>query len=85
MVINSNLEALSSTDNLNASQSRLARSLARISSGSKLPFDDAAGLSVGTKMDAQVHRINAAKSNVANATSFVQTQDGYLTKIGKVL
>jgi flagellin len=85
MVINSNLEALSSTDNLNASQSRLARSLARISSGSKLPFDDAAGLSVGTKMDAQVHRINGAKSNVANATSFVQTQDGYLTKIGKAL
>ena len=85
MVINSNIAAMSSTDNLNASQARLAKSLNRISSGSKLPADDAAGMAVGTKMDAQIHRISAANSNVANATSFVQTQDGYLSKIGKAL
>jgi len=85
MVINSNLAALTGSDNLNTNQSRLTRSLARISSGSKLLTDDAAGMAVGTKMDAQVHRINGAKSNVANATSFVQTQDGYLSKIGKAL
>ena len=85
MVINNNLAALSSSDNLTTNQARLARSLARISSGSRLPSDDAAGLAVGTKMDAQVHRINGARSNVSNATSFVQTQDGYLKKIGKAL
>ncbi len=85
MVINNNLAALSSSDNLTTNQARLARSLARISSGSRLQPDDAAGMAVGTKMDAQVHRINGAKSNVANATSFVQTQDGYLKKVGKAL
>ena len=85
MVINSNLAALTGSDNLNTNQARLTRSLSRISSGSKLLTDDAAGMAVGTKMDAQVHRINGAKSNVANATSFVQTQDGYLSKIGKAL
>ena len=85
MVITNNLAALSSSDNLNTNQTRLTRSLARISSGYKLPTDDAAGMAVGTKMDAQIHRINGAKSNVANATSFVQTQDGYLSKIGKAL
>ena len=85
MVINNNLAALSSSDNLTTNQARLARSLSRISSGSKLPSDDVAGLAVVTKMDAQVHRINGARSNVANATSFVQTQDGYLKKIGKAL
>ena len=85
MVINNNLSALSSSNNLNANQVRLTQSLARISSGFKLPTDDAAGMAVGTKMDAQVHRINGAKSNVSNATSFVQTQDGYLSKIGKAL
>ncbi len=85
MVINNNLAALSSSDNLTTNQARLTRSLARISSGSKLPTDDAAGMAVGTKMDAQIHRINGAKSNVSNATSFVQTQDGYLSKIGKAL
>lgn len=87
MVINTNLAAMSSSSSLNASQTRLSRSLARISSGSKLvqPGDDAGGQAVAGKMDAQIHRLQAAKSNVANATSFVQTQDGYLKKIGKAL
>ena len=85
MVITSNLAALNSSDNLNSNQARLTASLARISSGTKLLTDDAAGMAVGTKMDAQVHRINGAASNVANATSFVQTQDGYLSKIGTAL
>ena len=85
MVINNNLAAMSSGENLSTSQSRLAKSLARISSGSKIvqPGDDAAGLAVGTKLDAQVNRIAGAKANVANATSFIQTQDGYLKKIVK--
>lgn len=87
MVINTNLAAMSSSSSLNTSQSRLAKSLARISSGSKLiqPGDDAGGQAVAGKMDAQIHRLQAAKSNVANASSFVQTQDGYLKKIGKAL
>jgi len=87
MVINNNLAAMSSSDNLSTAQSRLAQSLARISSGSKIvqPGDDAAGLAMGTRLDAQIHRIAGAKSNVANATSFVQTQDGYLKKVGKAL
>jgi len=35
--------------------------------------------------DAQINRIGAASSNVANATSFNQTQDGFLQKVGKAL
>ena len=87
MVINQNIAAMNSSDNLNASQTRLAKSLARISSGSKIvqPADDAAGLAVTTKMDSQIHRIAGAKANVANASSFVQTQDGYLGKVAKAL
>jgi flagellin len=87
MVINTNLAAESSSHNLSTSQARLAQSLARISSGSKIvqPADDAAGLAVSTKLDAQIHRIQGARANVANATSFVQTQDGYLKKIAKAL
>jgi flagellin len=65
----------------------LARSLARLSSGSKIvnPSDDAAGLAVASRLDAQVLRLNAARSNVGNAVSFTQTQDGYLKKIAKAL
>ncbi|MCZ7637246.1 MAG: hypothetical protein M5U12_15180 [Verrucomicrobia bacterium] len=61
--------------------------MSRLSSGSRImqPADDAAGLAVSTKLDAQIHRIQGARANVSNATSFVQTQDGYLKKIGQAL
>jgi flagellin len=65
----------------------LSKSLARLSSGSRIvsPADDAAGLAVATRLDAQVNRMKAARSNVGDAISFTQTQDGYLSKIAKAL
>ena len=87
MVINTNITAQTAASNLQQSQSMLAKSLARLSSGSKIvnPSDDAAGLAVASRLDAQVQRLAAARSNVNNAVSFTQTQDGYLKKIGKAL
>jgi flagellin len=87
MVINTNVSASSSARLLSDSSNSLAKSLTRLSSGSKItsPEDDAAGLAVSTKFDAQVNRIAAANSNVGNAVSFSQTQDGYLQKVGKAL
>lgn len=87
MVINTNLAAQTSANNLSASSAALSRSLARLSSGSKIvnPYDDAAGLAVSMRLDAQVQRTEAAKSNVANAMSFTQTQDGYLKRVSKAL
>ena len=71
MVINTNIEAQIAASNLQTSQARLGKSLARLSSGSKIidPSDDAAGLAVAMRLDAQVQRLNAAKSN-AEATPF---------------
>jgi len=65
----------------------LAKSLARLSSGSKItsPADDAAGMAVSMRFDAQINRVGAARNNVANAISFSQTQDGFLQKVGKAL
>ncbi len=87
MVINTNIAAQAASANLQQSQTMLAKSLARLSSGSKIvdPSDDAAGLAVSSRLDAQVGRLGAAGSNVGNAISFIQTQDGYLTKIGSAL
>jgi flagellin len=85
MVINTNTTAQNSANNFAGSSAMLAKSLARLSSGSKIvdPADDAAGLAVASRLDAQVRRSDAAKANVANAVSFTQTQDGYLKKIAK--
>ena len=87
MVINTNTSAQVSANNLAASNTALSRSLARLSSGSKIvnPSDDAGGLAVASRLDAQVQRLGAAKNNVGNAVSFTQTQDGYLKKITKAL
>lgn len=87
MVINTNITAQVSANNLQTSQSQLSKSLARLSSGQKIvnPSDDAAGLAVASRLDAQIQRTNAAKTNVSNAISFTQTQDGYLKKIAKAL
>jgi flagellin len=87
MTINTNTTAQVAAGNLQMSQANLGKSLARLSSGSKInnPSDDAAGLAVAMRLDAQVQRIGAASSNVGNAVSFTQTQDGYLKKIGNAL
>lgn len=87
MVINTNTSAQMSAHLLAESSGMLAKSLARLSSGSKIvsPEDDAAGLAVSTRFDAQINRISAAAANVGNAISFNQTQDGFLKKVSKAL
>ena len=85
MVINTNIEAQATANNLNASQLQLAKSLSRLSSGSKIivPSDDAAGLAVSSRLNSQIKRLDSALSNVVNAVSFTQTQDGFMKTIDK--
>jgi flagellin len=87
MVINTNTSAINSSRLLGASSSMLAKSLARLSSGSRIisPEDDAAGLAQSIKFDAQINRNEAANVNIGNAISFSQTQDGFLQKVQKAL
>ena len=87
MVINTNIAAQTGARLLGESTTALNKSLARLSSGLKIvsPEDDAAGLAVSSRFDAQINRVNAVSTNVSNAISFSQTQDGYLKKIAKAL
>jgi len=87
MVINTNTTAARGARFLADSTSNLQKSLAKLSSGSKIvePQDDAAGLAVSSRFDAQINRTEATRSNIGNAISFKQTQDGYLAKVGKAL
>ncbi len=82
-----NVTALAASDARATHETALSKSIARLSSGKKIinPADDAAGLAMASHMEAQVNRLAAAKSNVANGVSFTQVQDGYLQKVGKAL
>ena len=86
-VINTNINALVGARNLNHSQEMLGKSLTRLSSGSKIvtPSDDAAGLAVSEKLDAQSRRVKAATTNVQNAVSYIQTADGFMGGMTKIL
>jgi len=87
VVINTNYAATVASNNLAASNSSLQKSLNRLSSGSKIvnPSDDAGGLAVSMKFSAAAKRSAAAATNIGNAVSFLQTQDGVLKVSGKVL
>ncbi len=86
-VINTNIQAIAGARTLSRSQEMLGRSLTRLSSGSKIvnPSDDAAGLAVSEKLDAQSRRVKAATTNVQNAISYVQTADGFMSGMTKIL
>jgi flagellin len=87
VVINTNYAASVASNNLATSSSMLQKSLNRLSSGSKIvnPADDAGGLAVSMKLSAAAVRQGAVASNLGNAVSLLQTQDGALKVTGKVL
>jgi flagellin len=73
--------------NLNNTNTNLQRSLTRLSSGTRInsSVDDAGGLAVSMKLSAAIRRTEATQSNVNNAISLLQTQDGVLKSAEKVL
>ncbi len=87
VVINTNYAATVASNNLATSNSMLQKSLNRLSSGSKIvnPSDDAGGLAVSMKLSAAAVRQGAVASNIGNAVSLLQTQDGALKVTGQVL
>jgi flagellin len=85
--LNTNMAAISAAGNLDNSTNELNNALAQLSSGSKIvtPADDPAGLAESIALTAQIGETNATNSNVSNALSFAQTQDGYLQQVGTAL
>jgi len=87
VVINTNYSATVASNNLAASNSMLQKSINRLSSGSKIvsPSDDAGGLAVSMKLSAAARRQGAVASNIGNAVSLLQSQDGAMKVTAKVL
>ena len=87
IVINTNTAAENTATLLSQSSNMLNQSLARLSSGSQItsPADDSAGLAVSMNLVAQEGENTAASNNIADAVSFNQTQDGYLSQVTSAL
>jgi len=86
-VINTNLISLNAQRNLSATQSVLATSIQRLSTGLRVNSakDDAAGLAIAERMNAQVRGMNVAQRNANDAISLSQTGESALGKIGDML
>jgi len=82
--INTNLVSLNAQRNLTMSQSSLATSMQRLSSGLRVNSakDDAAGLAIAERMNSQVRGMNVAMRNANDAISLSQTAEGALGKVG---
>ena len=82
-VINTNIMSLNAQRNLSATQSALATSVQRLSTGLRVNSakDDAAGLAIAERMNTQVRGMNVAIRNANDAISLAQTAEGALSKI----
>ena len=82
-IINTNIMSLNAQRNLSATQSALATSVQRLSTGLRVNSakDDAAGLAIAERMNTQVRGMNVAVRNANDAISLAQTAEGALSKI----
>jgi len=82
--LNTNLISVNAQRNLGSSQSALATSMQRLSSGLRVNSakDDAAGLAIAERMNAQLRGMNVAMRNANDAISLSQTAEGALGKVG---
>ena len=87
MTINTNVVSLNAQRNLTTSQSSLATSMQRLSSGLRVnsAYDDAAGMAIADRMNAQIRGINVAVRNANDGISLAQTAEGALSKVGDAL
>ena len=85
--INTNVMSLNAQRNLASNSVNLATSIQRLSSGLRVNSakDDAAGLAIAERMNAQVRGMNVAIRNANDAISLAQTAEGALGKIGDAL
>lgn len=87
VVISTNSAATIASANLSASNAMLKKSLARLSSGSKIvnASDDAGGVAVAARLSSAAKRTGAIQTNISNAVAFLQHQDSNLKTIEKML
>jgi flagellin len=85
--INTNSISLNAQRNLSSTQSAMATSMQRLSSGLRINTakDDAAGLAISDRMNAQVKGMNVAIRNANDAVSMLQTADGAAGKLTDML
>jgi flagellin len=87
MRINTNVNSINAQRNLQVSGYALSKALERLSSGKRVnrAGDDAAGLAIGQKLQAQVRGLSQAIRNAQDGISLIQTAEGALDESQSIL
>lgn len=87
MRINCNISSIIARNALNNNDTRLSDSIKRLSSGLKInsAADDAAGLAISLKMNAQIKSLQRANQNANDGVSVVNTADGAMSEVHDIL
>ncbi len=87
LTVNTNLEAMDANRNLNSTESMLAQSMQRLSSGLRInsAADDVAGYAISQRLQGQVNGLNQATQNSQDAVSLAQTAQGSLNDVTQML
>lgn len=87
MRVNHNISALRANTSLRKTESLLAKSSERLSSGYKInhAYDDSAGFSIAKKMNTQIQGVKRASQNAADGISVLQTAEGALNEVSAIL
>lgn len=87
MIINHNISAIFANRMLRFNAERVDKNIEKLSSGLRINSagDDPAGLAVSEKLRSQVRGLRQAARNIEDATSFIQTTEGYLQESQDIL
>ena len=87
MGVNTNISSLTAQRSLAKADDMLTQSMERLSTGKRInsAADDAAGLSVASRLTAQVNGLNQAIKNANSGTAMIQTIDGALGEVTDML
>jgi flagellin len=85
--IQTNVEAFNAHRQLTATADKAAKAMEKLSSGYRInrAADDAAGLAISEKMEAQIGGLDQAQRNAQDGVSLVQTAEGALGEVHSML
>ncbi len=86
-VINTNIAATVAANAMRENSRAMENTMERLATGKRInsASDDAAGLAIGARMEAQVRGLSQATRNANDAISLLQTVDGAAVEIGDML
>ena len=87
MKINHNMSAILANSRLQVTQNSLSSSIQKLSSGYKINSakDNAAGLAISYKMNAQIRALSRASDNALDGVSVIETAEGELNEVHDML